>query len=249
MRNALSRNIVVTLTGVLCGLSVMALPAAAEQFQITIENLSPNVLTPAPFITHDAKFDLFDSGMTASAEIELLAEDGVPDGVLSLAKSGLGGMVADFAVAGAGPLGPGESATVIIEADPAHRYLSFASMLAFSNDGFIGWALGDEARDLFPGGTPFMGEIIITPKGVWDAGTELNDELAAHVPALGAPLGAGVDEYGVLSRPHAGILGIGDVPIERNWTGGDVARITIVPEPASMALLGLGALLLGTRRR
>jgi hypothetical protein len=207
------------------------------------------VLTPAPFIAHDASFDLFDSGWMVSADIELLAEDGVTDGVVGLAKGAKGGAVLDFGVAGNAPIGPGESATAVIEADLAHPYLSFASMLAFSNDGFIGWAYGDGALDLFPGGSPFSGDIIITPDGVWDAGTEVNDELAAHVPALGAPLGAGVDEDGVLLRPHQGILGIGDIPIERNWIAGDVARITIVPEPTSLALLGLGALLLVTRRR
>jgi hypothetical protein len=231
------------------GIGLASQPAAAEQFEITIENLSPNVLTPAPFIAHDAGFDLFDSGSMVSAEVELLAEDGIPDGVVDLATGGLGDTVADFGVAGSMPIHPGESASVMIETDMAHPYLSFASMLAFSNDGFIGWAYGDGAKDLFPGGTPFMGVFMVTPDGVWDAGTEVNDELAGHVPALGAPLGAGVDEHGVLMRPHGGILGVGDIPIERNWTGGDVARITIVPEPASLALLGLGSLLLGMRRR
>lgn len=231
------------------GVGLISGPAAAEQFQVTIENLSPNVLTPAPFVSHGTTFDLFDSGSMVSAEIEMLAEDGITDGVVELAKAALGGAVLDFGVAGNAPIGPGESATVKILADPAHPYLSFASMLAFSNDGFIGWAYGDGALDLFPGGSPFMGKVLITPDGVWDAGTEVNDELAEHVPALGAEPGAGVDEKGTLLRPHQGILGIGDIPIERNWTGGDVARITIVPEPTSLALLGLGALLLVTRRR
>ena len=223
--------------------------AAAEEFQITIENLSPNVLTPAPFISHDAGFDLFSAGAMVSAEMEMLAEDGMPGGVVGLAGGALGGAVADFGVAGAGPIGPGGSATVTIQADAAHPYLSFASMLAFSNDGFIGWALGDGALDLMAGGTPFAGQVMIMPADVWDAGTEVNDELAAHVPALGAPAGAGVDENGVLSSPHAGIQGIGDIPASRDWRGGPVARITIVPEPAGLAMLVLAAVTFRRRGR
>lgn len=225
--------------------------ARADQFQITIENLSPNVLTPVPFIAHDSSFDLFDAGAAVSPEIELLAEDGVPDGVVRLATAGLGTSVSSFGVAfgPGGPLGPGESAVVTIKADAAHPWLSFASMLAFSNDAFIGFAAGDGALDLFPGGRPFRGSFTLKPSAVWDSGTEVNDELAKHVPALGSMLGAGIAENGTLSRPHPGIRGAGQIPLSRNWVNAPVARITIVPEPASAALLGLaGALFLARRR-
>ncbi len=248
MRISTATRVSLSAIVVTAGLGLVPRPAPAEEFQITIENLGPNVLTPAPFVSHDAGFDLFSAGMMVSPEIEMLAEDGMTGGVVTLAGAALGGAVADYGVAGAGPIGPGGSATVTIQADAARPYLSFASMLAFSNDAFIGWAQGDGAIDLMPGGTPIAGQIMIMPGDVWDAGTEVNDELAAHVPALGSPAGAGVAENGVLMRPHAGIAGIGDIPISRDWRGGAVARITIVPEPAGLTLLGLAALMAGRRR-
>ena len=199
--------------------------ALAENFQITIKNLSPNVLTPAPFITHSAGFDLFDSGAVASPALEALAEDGMTGGVVGMATGFLGTTVADVGVAGMAPIGPGGSESVTLMADPAHPFLSFASMLAFSNDAFIGAAAGDGAFDLFPGGSPFVGSWLITDGAVWDAGSERNDELAAHVPALMG--GGGVAENGFIMSPHAGIIGIGDIPIDRNWVGGNVALISV----------------------
>ncbi len=235
---------------VTCGL-LMGTTAFGEDFQITIENLSPNVLTPAPFIAHNAMFDLFDLGQPASAAIELLAEDGMPTGVAGMATVAMGTSVSNFDIAfgAGGPIVPGESVTVTINTDASHPMLSFASMFAFSNDAFIGRAAGEGAIDLFPGGVPFQGAVTITPQTVWDAGTEVNDELAAHVPALGAALNAGTTEFGLIAQPHTGILGIGDIPLDRDWTGGDVARITIVPEPASLAILLAGSALFAARRR
>ena len=218
--------------------------AGAQPFYITIENNSPNVLTPVPFITHDAGFDLFDEGSAASMEVELLAETGNPMGVTDLAGLALGGAVSDFAVASpGGPIGPGGSASVLLNTGPSHRYLSFASMFAFSNDAFIGVALGDGAIDLFPGGVPFSGVIYVFDDDVWDAGTEVNDEALGSVPALGGM--GGVDEGGVITRPHPGIAGTGDVSTVYDWRGPDpVATITIaaIPEPGTLVLIALGVL-------
>ena len=201
------------------------------------------MLTPAPFITHSGAFDLFDAGGSASPELEELAEDGVFGGVEGLATAQLGGAVADVQVAfgpGPGPITPGQSAMVSVNADPAHPLLSFASMLAFSNDAFIGGAAGDGAIDLFPGGSPFSGVIMVMPGDVWDAGTEVNDELAANVPALGGA--GGVPENGLITGNHPGILGTGDIGLDKAWAGDPVARITIVPEPSSLILAAVGLL-------
>lgn len=226
--------------------------ARAEVFQVTIENLSQNVLTPAPFITHDSSFDLFDEGVVASGNLERLAEDGLFAGVVAQANLALGAAVLDIQVAGGAPILPGGSAMVTIQADVAHPWLSFASMLAFSNDAFIGGAAGDGAIDLFPGGSPFVGELLIQPAEVWDAGTEVNDELAINVPALGAGVEAGTPEGGVIVLGHPGIQGVGDIPLANNWLGEPVARITIVPEPSTLTMLaaiGLVGLLVLIRRK
>jgi hypothetical protein len=212
--------------------------AQAEQFQITIQNISPNVLSPAFFGSHDATFNLFDEGAMASSAVEAVAEGG--DTSLMVADAMAAPGVLDYGVTG-GPLFTGESSTTTVMANMAHPWLSFASMMGVSNDGFIGGALGDGAIDLFPGGMPFSGVIVLTHLDVWDAGTEVNDESAMSVGALGGM--GGIDENGVITKPHPGILGIGDIPLSFNWVPGDVAQITITPEPASLALLAVGLLL------
>ena len=239
--------------GVVVGMLASASGVRADVFQITIENVSSNVLTPVPFISHNGAFDLFDAGAAASPALELLAEDGMPTGVVDMANLALlAGDVAGVAVAfgpGMPPvLPPGTSVTVTLEADPAHPWLSFASMLAISNDAFIGVATGDGAINLYPDGVPLQADFTLSFLDVWDAGTEMNDELAVNVPALGAAMDAGVDENGVITRPHPGIAGIGDIAAGAEWYGGDIARITIVPEPATIALLGMGGFLFRRRR-
>ncbi len=217
----------------------LAATAQAEQFQITIKNISPNVLSPAFFASGDGTYDLFDAGAMASAAVEAVAEGGNTAPMIADAMAAPG--VLSYGVAGAAPLTTGQMAMTTIQADLAHPWLSFASMIGVSNDGFIGGALGDDGINLFPGGMPYNGVIVLTHLDVWDAGTEVNDELATTVGALGGM--GGVDENGVIRKPHAGILGIGDIPTSFNWVPGDVAMITITPEPASLAILAVAALL------
>jgi hypothetical protein len=216
----------------------------AEQFQITIQNISPNVLSPAFFGTHDGTWNLFDEGAAASAAVEAVAESGNTAPMVADAMAAPG--VLGYGVAGAAPLMTGQSATTTLMADMAHPWLSFASMMGVSNDGFIGAAIADGAIDLFPGGMPFNGVIVLTHLDVWDAGTEVNDESAMSVGALGGM--GGIDENGLITKPHPGILGIGDIPLSYNWFPGDVAMITITPEPTSVALLAVAVLVLRRRR-
>ncbi|MEN8258098.1 MAG: spondin domain-containing protein, partial [Thermodesulfobacteriota bacterium] len=220
----------------------LAAQSHATPFKITLTNLSNNVLTPAPFITHDASFDLFTAGTPASPEVEALAEGGDVTGVTALAALAVGTSVLDYAVTPGGPLTPGTSAYVMVEADTSYSMLSFMSMLAVSNDAFIGGAYGDGAISLFSGATPLAGSYMFFAMDVWDAGTEVNTELAAHVPGFFGGMG-GLDENGNIFRPHLGILGIGDIdPAIWGWAEGAVARIDVepVPEPATMFLFGSG---------
>jgi hypothetical protein len=230
---------------VAAGVGLLSQPAAAEQFQITIENVGVHPLSPAFFATHDATFDIFDEGAVASAEIEAIAEGGDTGPMAALAAGAPG--VMDYAVAGADPIFPGEMETIMLEADEGHPYLSFASMLGVTNDGFMGFAYGDDAPMLFRLGGPQSYDFTLSYLESWDAGTEINTEAAEDIGALG---GAGSpEEGGVITGPHPGILGIGDIDPALDFWGHDIAHITIVPEPASLALLGLGSLLLAMRRR
>lgn len=217
--------------------------AEATLFRIEITNLSPNVLSPTAFISHNAGFDLFDEGATASSAVELLAETGNPTGVIGLAMTGVPSVM-DYQVASGGVLAQGNSGQVLLKADTAHSYLTFMSMMGISNDGFIGGTTGDGAISLFSGNMPVAGSYYITPSMVWDAGTEINDEAYGSVGALGGGNG-GLDEFATITLNHPGILGIGGIdgiPAFRDWTGGDVALITVspIPEPATMLLFGSG---------
>ncbi|MCB2182629.1 MAG: spondin domain-containing protein [Desulfobulbaceae bacterium] len=241
------------------GLGFAGTSQASTIFKVSITNLSPNVLTPMPLVTHNSNFDLFSQGAAASAEVEGLAESGDAPGIIGLAAAAPSTDVFDYIVASGAPLGPGASASVMISADPAYSLLSYMSMLAISNDGFIGGTTGDGAISLFNGGLPSYGTYTIMPLDVWDAGTEVNDELAANVPALGG-MGS-IDEGGVVSRifnfgsftiyGHPGIMGIADIPVENNWRSGAVAEINIeaVPIPGAVWLLGSGLFSLICARR
>ena len=216
--------------------------ANAQEFTFTIENLGVQPLTPVFVVTHDSTFDIFDEGAIAGPELVAIAEDGMTGPMQALAAGSPG--VNDFGVGGF--IMPGESTTVTVTADADHPYLSFVSMLPITNDAFIGLSFSDNALDLFRDGGPTTYDFTLSYLEVWDAGSEINTESADDVPALG---GSGSpDEFGVITRPHAGILGIGDVGLEFDFFGSDIARITVVPEPASMLLLGFGALAWSHRR-
>lgn len=203
-----------------------AVAANAATYKVTIENLCPNVLSPVVFITHNRNFDFFAENLPASSALEALAETGNGSGIVQMAENA-GSSVRDVVVTPGGIIFSGESRTIIIKADASRSMLSFAAMIGISNDAFIGASLNDGAISLRDPGLIKCKTVAVNYMDAWDAGTEVNDELATSVGALGAGPQDGVPEYGVVTKPHPGILGIGDIPIEVNWIGYDVARITI----------------------
>lgn len=258
------------------GLSV-CLGAAASVAQaemmdviVTVENLAPaNGSYQAPFWVgfHDGSFDYFDAGSAASMEVERMAEDGNVS-PLAMSFAGASGTGADAAIAPGGPFAPGAtaSATLTIDTDnPNSRYLSFASMLVPSNDAFVGNddAMAHEIVDV--GGNFIGADIIIMGSQVWDAGTEVNDEIPMNTAFLGQMTpDTGVDENGVV-HSHPGFQGsegfggpLGNILGDDMFANADftvdgyqVARITVrpIPAPGALAIFGAAGLVGGRRRR
>lgn len=239
---------------------------AQTDVTVTIENLAPTNgtnLTPFWVGVHDGGFDLFNPGEAASGGLEALAEDGNSGPLQDMfMMSGAGAAQTVIASdSGIPPFAPGESGAWTVSLDgnnAASRYLSFAAMVLPSNDAFVGNG-NPEMLEIFDSNGEFVGgEYIIMGNMVWDAGTEVNDELPMNTAFFGQMMpDTGVDENGVVAL-HPGFNapgtgGILDDPMFANadftQDGYQIARITIVPEPTSLAALTLlGALGLVRRR-
>jgi hypothetical protein len=179
---------------------------------LTVENLAPargTYLTPVWVGFHDGSFDLFDTNAPASSALERIAEDG-DTGPLSASFTAVaaGQFQATVMSGGAAPVfAPGQHTTRTFWLDPlspASRFLSYASMVIPSNDAFIGNG-NPIAMPVFDTDGTFVGGSVNVPGlHVWDAGTEVNDELPANTAFFGqmAP-NTGVTEGGVVRR-HSG---------------------------------------------
>ncbi len=179
---------------------------------VSFQNLQPSrsVLFTPPWIgIHDGSFDIYDGGSAASVplggdEVERIAEDGNA-GPLAATFAGLlpsapqvAGLPGPF-----GPLAPGDRVSVTLNVDPTvDRFFSYASMIIPSNDTFV--ANGDPmAHMLFDTAGNFVGKnFIVSGDETNDAGTEINDEVAANVAFLGqsAP-NTGASQGGVVMSP------------------------------------------------
>lgn len=235
-----------SLVAVAAALTIAALnPVAAAAdppvatYEVTITNLTPGQpLTPPVLAVHRASTDVFTVGEPASAEVAAIAENG--NGGPLEATLGADNHVASQ-VSGAAPLVPAgtpgaamfdDHVTLTVTGETGAKYLSWASMLICTNDGFTGidsLRLPKKVGD----------RVAVTTQG-YDAGSEINTEdFADIVPpcqgligvASGDP-GTGTSnpalaEGGVIAH-HDGIVGGVDlVPGVHGWTGA-VAHVEIV---------------------
>lgn len=215
------RKKIMKLLTVLCtvgiALGTAAGMAAAEDdnlcYEVTVTNLTRGqVFTPVIATTHRKGVTIFKTGEPASDELAHLAEggDAVP---LAEMLEAMGNRVGAAAISEGGPFGAGESVTVQLPVSKRYNRLSLASMLAITNDGFIGL-----------NNVPIEPGTYLSP--VYDAGSEINDELIEHIPGPG---GEGYNPEGGegFVHIHAGMHGIGDLPdiADLDWRN-PAAKIT-----------------------
>lgn len=199
--------------------------AESTTYSVTITNLTDGQpLTPPLIATHRPATGIFTVGHAASFELKEIAENGNLGPMLAA----LGGdeHVSDSVVAVAGdppPLLPGQSVTVEIGESEGAKWVSFASMLICTNDGFTGL---DTVR--LP---QTVGQTITLTADAYDAGTEINTEdFADMVPPCPPLTGVDSDDPGTgMSDPalaeggvihhHGGIQGIADLdPAIHDWS-------------------------------
>jgi hypothetical protein len=159
-----------------------------------------------------------------------------------------------------GPIGPGETASLLFDLDPFaanSMYMSYASMVIPSNDAFIAND-NPTAIQVFDAMGGFVGaRFVVTGSMVRDAGTELNDELPMNTAFLGQMMpNTGVTENGVVML-HPGFSPGGNILSSPMFTNADftaagyqVAEISVeaIPEPATISLLAVPLLLMALRR-
>ncbi|MGW8268523.1 MAG: spondin domain-containing protein [Longimicrobiales bacterium] len=216
----------------------MALADAAptRTFDVTVENLTSGGqhFTPPLVATHRGSLVFFREGRAAGTGIQQIAENGNLEPMIQRLEGTRAVSSFTVAVSGEGlegPLAPGESVTVGLTASPGSEFVSFASMLICTNDGFTGVS-GAKLPDR-------IGEEITVYLPAYDAGTEINTQSFADLvppcPVLSGVMssepGSGMSdpalaENGVIHL-HEGILGYGDlIPAIHGWMD-PVARLTV----------------------
>ena len=197
-----------TTAGLLAGLllATSAVTANAEGtipalYEVRVTNVTSGVyFTPTLAATHVPSVRMFRLGQPANGPLAELAESG-DVGPLRAVLDSLGREVSETAVAG-GLLGPGASTSFTVRGRPSQDRLSVAAMLLPTNDGF--YAL--DAVVL-----PSRGSVSYTALG-YDAGSEFNDELCAHIPGPqcgGA--GLSVEDGEGYVHVHPGTHGLADL--------------------------------------
>ncbi|MEQ9453242.1 MAG: spondin domain-containing protein [Phycisphaeraceae bacterium] len=257
--------------------AVMALgglSASAQEITIKVENLQAQggfSFTPFWVAVHNGGFDSYDGGATLAGfpgteELAELGQTGPISDAFAASAAGLAGGVDGTVLSPSTTppvFTPGDSGSLTLNVGDAttNRYFSYASMVIPSNDLFV--ANGNPfGIELFDALGNFNGpvEILIFGRDVNDAGTEAND--AGNGPAFVAG-----QDWAAGSITDVAIINAFDDPtlpahltsfistsnpiytVQSTFGASDlIARITIVPEPASAGLLGLLGLGLIRRR-
>lgn len=171
-------------------------PPMEYHYQVTVTNLTnAQPLSPLALLLHENE-QLWQIGEPASEMLETLAESGDNSAV----------MAAGFAVASATNgevLMPGMQAQLMVmTTQMTASKLSLATMLVNTNDAFSGLnALDVSGLE--------VGQMMMVKSHVYDAGTEVNDEMADAIPgpaAGGEGFNAARDDVNKVAM-HPGVVG------------------------------------------
>ena len=189
----------------------------SRSWNVTITNLMPagsQPLTPPLAVVHSKRADVWSVGQIASHGVAAIAED-ADNTVLESALPRVRGVRSVQTVPG-GPIMPGTSRTFAVESSNQADRLSIVSMLGNTNDGFTGL---DALR--------LRGRGITLRTRAYDAGSEVNNERASHIPGPCCNSHFVRGPEGDVIRMHRGITGVGDLnPAVYGWSN-PVARIRI----------------------
>ncbi len=157
--------------------------ADAALYEVTVTNLTPGVVFTPPLIAihKEGLVSLFNAGDPASDDLELVAEMG--DTTDLKATLDADPNVAATVTPPGGPIGPGQSDTVEIEAAGDFNRISLVGMLLPTNDGFFAVNGVDVPT--------FSRNPAVFYSPGYDAGTEVNDELCASIPGPPGICGGG----------------------------------------------------------
>lgn len=228
------------IVAMLAVVSVAGIPessaAKTKMYEVTITNLTPGQpITPPLLVTHAKDTGFFTVGEMANNGIQQLAENGNPDPLVEMlqGKSGIvdivQGTVPLVPANDPGNTGLSHSETFVVSTEGNMRYLSFASMLVCTNDGFA----GIDTVKLPVKQTTVYAE-------AYDARTEMNTEdFADMVPPCQDAIGVSSDDEGTGASnpeigedgviiPHPGILGGEDLLENVHAWGNPVVKIDIV---------------------
>ncbi|MCG6202936.1 spondin domain-containing protein [Psychromonas antarctica] len=162
-------------------------------YEVSLTNITQGqIFSPPAVLAHTPKMPLWTAGASASVALEALAEGGDTSQL-----SALPGI--EKSIASTGPILPGETMNWTVElSEMDAQALSLATMLINTNDGFTG--LTDMDLSSLAMGESYQKMLI-----VYDAGTEMNDEIA--MPGSGGEA-FNTSRMGDVDRvyAHAGVL-------------------------------------------
>ena len=203
------------------------------EYEVAVRNITKGQpLTPPVTAIHNQYVNLFDVGKEASFQIKEIAENGNLDPMIDYLSNN--DNVSEVVVAVAGdppPILSRQTVKFRIKAKAGHRYISFASMLICTNDGFT----GVDAQKL-PRRVGEWKQFNLTG---YDAGTEKNTEdFADIVPPCQGLVGISSDDEGTgMSNPalaengvitkHLGVEGGNDLVARVHGWRNPVAKVRV----------------------